>query len=145
LGIKGGINMEEDYEKIRRISLGLFFVANIWLMFWYVVIYDDGLRVDCWTSSYGNTWCDVEQRNYAALLLLPLIYSVAFPLVYWIFYYPLKFIQDYTNLLKNSKEQEIRYLPMPNLPIEKVSEIKHETPNIVIKNINVKDGVITEE
>ena len=138
--------MEEDYEKIRRIALGLFFVANIWILFGYLVLYDDGLRMDCWTSTYSNTtWCDVEQRNYAGLLILPLIYSVAFPLVYWIFYYPLKFIQDYTNLLKNSKEQEIRYLPMPNLPIEKVSEIKPETPNIVIKNINVKDGVITEE
>jgi hypothetical protein len=34
---------------------------------------------------------------------------------------------------------------MPNLPIEKVNETTQETPNIVIKNINVKDGVITEE
>jgi len=138
--------MNDEYIKIRRISLGLFFAANIWIMFSYFMIYDDGLRVDCWTSnSSGNTYCDSEQRNFPELFLLPLIYTVAFPLVYWIFFYPLKFIQDYTNLLKNSKEQEIRYLPMPNLPIEKVNETTQETPNIVIKNINVQDGVITEE
>ena len=59
----------------------------------------------------------------------------------------MKFVQDYTKLLKDSKETEIRYLPMPNLLIEKAVEPQplNQVPNIVIKNINVKDGVITEE
>jgi hypothetical protein len=107
----------------------------------------DSSYIDCYESSWsGNTYCDEMHYDSALLWLLPLIYTVAFPLVYWIFYYPLKFIQDYTNLLKDSKEKEIRYLPMPDFhSIEKVNDIKHETPNIVIKNINVKDGVITEE
>jgi len=138
--------MKEEYEKIRRISLGLFFVANMWITVGYIVIINDLTYVDCYVSSYsGEVYCNNRIHDGEVMVILPIIYSVTFPLVYCIFYYPSKFIQDYTNLLKNSKEQEIRYLPMPNLPIEKVSEIKHETPNIVIKNINVKDGVITEE
>ena len=139
--------MNEDYEKIRRMSLGLFFAANIWIFVFYVALWMNSTYIDCYESSWsGDIYCD--EMNYGGtelLWLLPLIYTVAFPLVYWIFYYPLKFIQDYTNLLKDSKEKEIRYLPMPTIPIERVNEITHETPNIVIKNINVKDGVITEE
>jgi len=138
--------MNDEYIKIRRISLGLFFLANMWITVAYIAIFNDLSYVDCYTSSYsGDVYCNNRFHDGEVAIILPIIYSFTFPLIYFVFYFPLKFIQDYTILLKNSKEQEIRYLPMPNLQIEKVSETTQETPNIVIKNINVKDGVITEE
>ena len=132
-----------DYSKIKKISMWLFFLANLWLIVGFIILVNDSMSFDCYISSWDDElYCYNYSQSGDALFILPIIYSFIFPLVYWVFYYPLKSAQDFIETLKI---KEVRYLPIPNLVIQEKIEPTNQVPTVIIKNINVQDSVVTEE
>jgi hypothetical protein len=132
-----------DYSKIKKISMCLFFLANLWIMVGYILLVNASLYFDCYISSWNDElYCYTYNQSADTLVILPIIYSFIFPLVYWVFYYPLKSAQDFIETLKI---KEVRYLPIPNLMIQEKIEPTNQVPTVIIKNFNVQDSVVTEE
>ena len=64
-----------DYNKIKKISMGLFFVANMWIIVAYIALFNDMSYVDCYTSYYGDgdVYCNI--RMYGAELMIIVLLS----------------------------------------------------------------------
>jgi len=122
---KGGIKLIH-YDRIRMRSLAGFFALNLCTLIAYVYVITDG--------------------NVDWFMLLLLIHLTGFPLMYHIFYYPqLWYVQMRTTVKEVEVIKEVEVLR----EIEVIKEVpvfrEQQQPNILIKNVNVKDGVIMEE
>jgi SNF family Na+-dependent transporter len=135
--------MERDFRNQRMVSIYLTAVGTIWLM----LLWMDGMvsSVDmqsCYYSSSRDEYSCWKTYNRDVFWIAGLILTIAIPITYLILYYPqVKFLQWKDSLASKEIIREVevvrevyKNLPMPPNP-----------QGVVIKNYNVKDGVVTEE
>jgi len=137
-----------DYEKIRMRSLAGFFVCQIWIFYLYLILLFDGMIIDCYSFlSSQDTYCYVDMResNAMFLILLPILHSVSFPLFYYVFYTPQVW---YAEMKEGNTKEVIKEVEVVKEVFREPLPIPPPLPQhhgIVIKNYQVKDGVVTEE
>lgn len=140
------------YGRIRMRSLAGFFVCQIWVFYLYLILLYDGMVIDCYTFlSSQDTYCNVDMResNAMFLILLPILHSVSFPLFYYIFYYPQKWYYETKyavgkEIVEVEVVKEVEVLKEVEV-IKEVPVFRESQQGIIIKNYQVKDGVVTEE
>ena len=137
-----------DYGKIRMRSLAGFFVCQIWIFYLYLILLFDGMIIDCYSFlSSQDTYCYVDMResNAMFLILLPILHSVSFPLFYYVFYTPQVW---YAEMKEGNTKEVIKEVEVVKEVFREPLPIPPPLPQhhgIVIKNYQVKDGVVTEE
>ena len=138
-----------DYGKIRMRSLAGFFVCQIWIFWFYLVLVFDNLDVDCWQSSWGDEDIYCYATLYGdfdiILIMLPILHSVSFPLFYYMFYTPQVW---YAEMKEGNTKEVIKEVEVVKEVFREPLPIPPPLPQhqgIVIKNYQVKDGVVTEE
>ncbi len=138
-----------DIDKIRMRSLAGFYVLNIWCIVGYVAILADGLHLDY------SRWNSNDERSYYLsfygdnalwMLLAPIFLTVSFPLMYFIFYYPQLW---YAQMRADVREVEVIKEVEVLREIEVIKEVpvfrEQQQPSVVIRNVNVKDGVMMND
>ena len=126
-----------DIDKIRMRSLAGFYVLNIWCIVGYVAILADGLHLDYsrWNSNGERSYyLNMDGDNALWMLFAPIFLTVSFPLMYFIFYYPQLW---YAQMRADVREVEV----IKEVPVFR----EQQQPSVVIRNVNVKDGVMMDE
>lgn len=138
-----------DYGKIRMRSLAGFFVCQIWIFWFYLVLVFDNLDVSCWQSNWGDEdiYCYVGLYGDfdIILIMLPILHSVSFPLFYYMFYTPQVW---YAEMKEGNTKEVIKEVEVVKEVFREPLPIPPPLPQhqgIVIKNYQIKDGVVTEE
>lgn len=135
-----------DYGKIRMRSLAGFFVCQIWIFWSYMAVFFEGLYIDCDTYN-TRTYCGAYLDDFSVfwIFFLPIIHTVGFPLFYYIFYYPQTW---YAEMKEGNTKEVIKEVEVVKEVFREPLPIPQPLPQhqgIVIKNYQVKDGVVTEE
>jgi len=138
-----------DIDKIRMRSLAGFYVLNIWCIVGYVAILADGLYLDYsrWNSNGERSYyLNMDGDNALWMLFAPIFLTVSFPLMYFIFYYPQLW---YAQMRADVREVEVIKEVEVLREIEVIKEVpvfrEQQQPSVVIRNVNVKDGVMMND
>ena len=137
-----------DYGKIRMRSLAGFFVCQIWIFWSYLFIFANSWYVDCYYSTWSErTYCNLQFDDFggAYLLLAPIMHTVSFPLFYYMFYTPQVW---YAEMKEGNTKEVIKEVEVVKEVFREPLPVPPPLPQhhgIVIKNYQVKDGVVTEE
>ena len=125
-----------DIDKIRMRSLAGFFVINLWIFLFYIV-----LVIEMNNGGYSD---GVEWEIIFWLTLIS--HTTGFPLIYYMFYYPQLW---YAQMRANVREVEVIKEVEVLREIEVIREVpvfrEQQQPSVVIRNVNVKDGVMMND
>ena len=138
-----------DINKIRMRSLAGFYVLNIWCIVGYVAILADGFHLDYdrnYSTNERSYYLSFHEDHALWMLLSPIFLTVSFPLMYFIFYYPQLW---YAQIRANVREVEVVKEVEVLREIEVIREVpvfrEQQQPSVVIRNVNVKDGVMMND
>ena len=124
-----------DIDKIRMRSLAGFFVINLWIFLFYIVL----------VIEMNNGYHDGDFTELLFWLTL-ITHTTGFPLIYYMFYYPQFW---YAQMRADVREVEVIKEVEVLREIEVIKEVpvfrEQQQPSVVIRNVNVKDGVMMND